>query len=172
MSPKDTAGPSKAILLRARDVVPEVTIEPMTVEAADVLGPALAVIDPWARYGHGASNLSAFLGASEPGAPRYVVRLGHDVAGAIGIRENWLRGPYLQFLGFLPAHQRHGLGQLTLAWFEGTARARGDRNLWVAASDFNTGAIRFYERLGFVRTANLEGLLRDDSKEILCRKRL
>jgi ribosomal protein S18 acetylase RimI-like enzyme len=42
----------------------------------------------------------------------------------------------------------------------------------VAASDFNSGALRFYERHGFVRVAALEGLVAEGRSEILLRKRL
>ena len=69
-----------------------------------------------------------------------------ELAGAIGVRRNWLRGPYLQFLGILPAFQRRGIGSVALDWFEGEARAAQAQNLWVAASDFNARALAFYER--------------------------
>ena len=36
------------------------------------------------------------------GAPRFAVWLGGKLAGAAGLRLNWLRGPYVQFLGVLP----------------------------------------------------------------------
>ncbi len=52
------------------------------------------------------------------------------------------------------------------------ARAAGDRNLWVCASDFNAAGIMFYERHGFSRVADLDGLVRDGRTEVLLRKRL
>jgi GNAT superfamily N-acetyltransferase len=151
---------------------PTITLAPMTADAAQHLGEAFAAIDPWASYPYPASGIIRYFAASEPGAPRYIIMRDGAMAGAIGIRENWMRGPYLQFLGVLPPYQRHGVGQMALAWFEGTARARRERNLWVAASDFNAGAIRFYERHGFIRAALLDGLVDDDKTEILLRKRL
>ena len=83
-----------------------------------------------------------------------------------------LRGPYLQFLGVLPTFQRLGLGRAMLTWFEKEARARGERNLWVATSDFNQNALRFYEHQGFEHAAVLDDLVRDGISEILLRKRL
>lgn len=149
-----------------------VSIEPMTPAVAADLGIAFAAIDPWARYGFSPEAMTRYLAETEPGAPRYAIRVGQTLAGAIGVRWRWLRGPYLQFLGVLPAFQRDGIGQLCLAWFEGTARAAGDRNLFVAASEFNGDALAFYEHHGFRRAAVLDDLIQDGITELLLRKRL
>jgi diamine N-acetyltransferase len=140
---------------------------------AEALGPALAAIDPWATYpSYPASALSAYLGKDEPGAPRYSLHTGDALAGAVGLRLDWLRGPYLQLLGLLPGYQGCGFGAAVLAWIEREARVAKQRNLWVVASDFNSGALRFYERCGFTRVAALEALVADGCDEILLRKRL
>ncbi len=149
-----------------------VTFEPMSAEAAQVLGYALAQIDPWAHYAYTGVALAAWLSADEPGARRFQIRADNVIAGAIVIRSQWLRGPYLQFLGILPAYHRRGLGRSALSWFEGQARADGARNLWVAASEFNVAAQTFYEQHGFVRVATLDDLIAEGTAEILFRKRL
>jgi ribosomal protein S18 acetylase RimI-like enzyme len=136
------------------------------------LGASFAAIDPWASYPYPAEGLVAYLGAQEAGAPRLLLRVDGEIAGAVGLRLNWLRGPYLQFLGVLPNFQRRGLGSTVLEWFERETRNGSDRNLCVAASDFNAGAIRFYEGHGFEQVARLDGLVRDDRAEILMRRRL
>jgi GNAT superfamily N-acetyltransferase len=139
---------------------------------AETLGPALAAIDPWATYAYPASALSVYLGKDEPGAPRFSLRDGATLAGAVGLRLDWLRGPYLQLLGLLPGYQGCGFGAAVLAWIEREARAASQRNLWVVASDFNSGALRFYERYGFTRVAALEALVAEGRDEVLLRKRL
>jgi diamine N-acetyltransferase len=144
----------------------------MTPDLAAQLAPAFAEMDPWARLGFTAAALTHYFALPEPGAPRYAVRVGDAMAGAAGFRTAWMRGPYVQFLGLLEPYQGHSLGPLVLAWFEAQARARGERNLWVAASDFNTSAIGFYERHGFRRAAIFEDLIIDGYSEILLRKRL
>ena len=136
------------------------------------LGAAFAAISPWADYPYPASALAAYFKKSEAGAPRYQIVFGGQIAGVAGLRDDWLRGPYLQFLGILPGFQGRGLGACVLAWFERTARDGGQRNLWVAASDFNTAAIRFYQRHGFAACASLDGLVADGRTEILLRKKL
>jgi GNAT superfamily N-acetyltransferase len=139
---------------------------------AEALGPALAGIDPWATHAYAAQALSAYLGKDEPGAPRFALRAGDSLAGAVGLRLDWLKGPYLQLLGLLPGYQGCGFGAAVLTWMQREACAVSERNLWVAASDFNSGALRFYERHGFVRVAALEGLVAEGRSEILLRKRL
>ncbi|MEI9902060.1 MAG: GNAT family N-acetyltransferase [Hyphomicrobium sp.] len=68
--------------------------------------------------------------------------------------------------------QGRGLGAAFLAFMEREARAAEERNLWVAASEINVDAIRFYERHGFMATARLDDLAYDGRAEILFRKRL
>jgi diamine N-acetyltransferase len=152
--------------------VPNVRFREMTSAAAEKLGAAFAAIDPWARYAYTASMLTAYLGNDENDAPRFEIVVDNELAGSIGVRRNWLRGPYLQFLGILPAFQHRGIGSVALDWFEGEARAAQAQNLWVAASDFNARALAFYERRGFDRVATLEDFVVDNSAEILLRKRL
>jgi ribosomal protein S18 acetylase RimI-like enzyme len=136
------------------------------------LGTAFADIDPWAAYGYPAATLAGFLAASESGAPRLALMLDGALAGAAVVRSNWLRGPYLQFLAVLPPFQRHGIGSAFVRFMEREARAAEERNLWVAAAEINDGAMRLYERLGFVRIARLDDLACDGRAEILFRKKL
>lgn len=151
---------------------PNNKLVPLDAALAQELGEAFAAMSPWRDYPLPASALARYLSQDEPGAPRFCIIARGEVAGATGLRRNWLRGPYLQFLGVLPAYQGRGLGAAVLDWMEQDARAAGEGNLWVAASDFNAGAIRFYERGGFHATARLDGLVRDGKTEVLMRKRL
>lgn len=151
---------------------PSITYEAMTPADADVLAHALAAIDPWARYAYTPAALNDYLAATEADAPRFSISVDGKLAGAVGVRSNWLRGPYLQFLGILPACQHQGIGARTLIRFESEARAARAQNLWVATSDFNTRALAFYERHGFSRVAVLDGLIGPGAAELLLRKRL
>ncbi len=149
-----------------------IVLAPMRPEDAPALGAAFSVIDPWVRYPLTHDALAKFLGTIEPSAPRYLIREGGDAAGTLTVRLNWLGGPYLQFLAVVPTHQKNGIGALALSWFEGAARKEKARNLWVAASDFNAGAIRLYERHGFQRVAVIDSLIADGLDEVLMRKKL
>jgi diamine N-acetyltransferase len=160
------------IELPDEDGRPIISLSPISSDEAQTLGEAFAAIDPWARYPYPASALQTYFAAHEPGAPRYAIRCGESIAGAVGLRFNWLRGPYVQFLGLLPSQQSRGTGTRVLQWLETDARKHSARNLWVAASDFNTDAVKFYERSGFQRVAALDDLVRDGRTELLLRKKL
>lgn len=147
-------------------------LKPIAFEDAAPLAAALAAMLPWSVYPYPAEGIRHYLVTEEPGAPRYALTIGGTTAGVAGLRLGWLRGPYLQMLAVLPAFQGHGAGRRVLDWMEREARLRGERNLWVCASEFNDGALRFYERAGFTRVAPLDGLVSDRIAEILMRKRL
>jgi GNAT superfamily N-acetyltransferase len=156
----------------SRDGAGVLAVSTLAEHEAQRLGEAFAAIDPWATYAYPASALAVYLGQQEPGAPRFLLTLGSEAAGAVGVRPGWLRGPYIQFLGLLPKFQRRGLGSMVLAWVEHEARTAGERNLWVAASQINADAIRFYERHDFAQVAALDDLVCEGRTEILLRKRL
>jgi diamine N-acetyltransferase len=145
---------------------------PMTESEAGPLADAVAALEPWRTYAYPAHKLAAYLARPEPGAPRFVLRREGEIAGGIGLRLNWLRGPYIQFLAVLPRFQCQGLGSAAIAWVEAQARAGDERNLWIAASEINAHARRLYERLGFREVAKLDDLVCDGRAEILYRKRL
>jgi len=149
-----------------------ISFEPMSEESAEHLGAALAVIDPWAHYRYTGEALTKYFSTNEEDAPRFQILVGDALAGAICIRKNWLRGPYLQLLGVLPAFQKQGIGGAALSWFEAQARSSNAPNIWVVASEFNHRALAFYERFGFARAAMLDGLVSEGTAEILLRKRL
>ena len=51
-----------------------------------------------------------------------------------------------------PTHRRQGVGRLLVDEVAGWARLRGARTLLLTVTSVNDPAMRFYERLGFVRT--------------------
>lgn len=148
------------------------TLTPLDPSHAARLGEAFAAMPPWRDHPYTAAVLAAYLGALEPDAPRYAILVDGDIAGALGLRLNWLRGPYVQFLGILAPFQGRGLGSAVLEGIETRARSEGQRNLWVAASDFNVAALRFYRRLGFSEVARLDDLVSLGRTELLLRKKL
>jgi len=148
------------------------SLEPLASDDAARLGEAIGAMDPWRAYGYPASALTRMLTSYPEGAPRFAFNLEGAVVGAAVIHTSWLRGPYLQFLALLPQVQGRALGQTFLQWMEREARMAGERNLWVAVSEINTGATRFYERHGFKRVAELPDLAYDGRTEFLLRKRL
>jgi len=135
-------------------------------------GVLCASMDPWARYRTTAGELTAFFSRNEPGAPRFAIRIKGQFEGVLVLKSNWLAGPYIQTLAIARIAQGQGAGSQVLSWIDAQARAAQARNVWVAASDFNTLALGFYERHGFVRVADIPALLQDGRDEVLLRKRL
>ena len=149
----------------------KVLLEPFPADRAAEFGAVFAEMTPWSDYGYSPERLAAYFAGGKSGAVPMLVTADGSAAGIAGIRSQWLRGPFLQFLGILPEFQGRGIGRAVLSWWERQALAAGDRNLWVTVSEFNARARTFYGRYGFVETANLPGLI-DERCEILLRKRL
>ena len=147
------------------------TLHEITRRDAERLGAAFAAMEPWLGYGMSAEVLASFLGKSEPGYARFAIYLDDALAGAIVVRETWLLGPYLQFLGLLPGQQGRGLGKAALDWMASQA-PKGTRNLWLCVTASNTRARAFYERHGFEHAALLSDLVADGKDELLMRRRL
>ena len=157
-------------LPNARDGT-KLRLEVMTPAAANVLGPGLAAIDPWARVNYSAAHMTNFLAATETGATRYQIVADDKPAGVLVMRNPWLHGPYLHLLGLLPAYHRRGIGDIALRWIE--AEAQGHfRNLWLCVSAFNTEAHKLYTRHGYELAGRLDSLVFDGLDELLMRKRL
>ncbi len=149
-----------------------VTLTPLQEGEAEVLGGVFASIDPWKSYPFTATALAAYFAQREADAPRFALRLGDDLAGLVGLRLNWLRGPYLQFLGIVPGFQMAGLGALALTWIDHEARSASIHNVFVCATDSNLNAIKFYKRHGYHHVGELAGLVQAGKTEVLLRKML
>lgn len=166
------AGTSSPFLKAHYHVSPAIELTVLAPFEAGQAGVLCASMDPWARYRTTAAELTGFFSRPEPGAPRFAIRLNGQFEGVLVLKSNWLAGPYIQTLAIARLVQGRGAGSQILAWIDAEARAAGNRNVWVAASDFNASALRFYERHGFQKVADIPGLLRDDRDEVLLRKRL
>jgi diamine N-acetyltransferase len=147
-------------------------LEPMTVEAAQVLGPAVAAIDPWKRYGFDGAALARGFETTGDGAVRFQVRVDGVQGGVVIVRSPWLTGPYLQMLALLPGFSGRGVGATVLRWFEETARVSNARNIWLCVAGFNVDAQRLYRRHGFELVGMLPDLLQDGVDEIMMRKKV
>ena len=102
---------------------------------------------------------------------RYRIVAGTQTYGVVCIRYPWLRGPYIELIGFVPAGQGQGLGGDVLAWIEEQVRGEAT-NLWALVSSFNQLARRFYAKHRFLEIAPLPDLVAPGKTEILLRKRL
>lgn len=147
-------------------------VAPLDAALSAPLAAEIANMDPWRRYGFAAERLQGFIAQPSPQAQRYLVREETRVLGVVVLKPGWMFGTYLNFLAVLAAGQGRGIGGGVLEWMHAEGVRRGERNQFVATSAFNAGALRFYQRHGFARVADLPGLIRDDETEILLRRRL
>ncbi len=162
----------KPFLAERYDLAGGLSLSLMTPDEAETAGAICAGMDPWLSYPFSAAELAAFFARTEPDAPRFTLGTTGDFAGALTVRRNWLRGPYVHMLMIAPRYQGRGLGTALLGWVEAQARLGGDRNLWIAVTSTNSSGRKLYERFGFTVTAELDGLVRDGKTELLMRKRL
>jgi GNAT superfamily N-acetyltransferase len=150
---------------------PDFELFPMTPELADVLGQAIADIEPWATLAYPPEHMIAFLKNDDPALTRKAVFVNGAPAGVVAIRERWLRGPYLQLLALLTPYQGQGLGAALLNWYAQQAGPH-ERWLWLCCSAFNTRAFAFYQRHGYEQIAVLPDQIVDGMDELLLRKRI
>jgi len=141
-------------------------IEPAT---AEIVGAALASMDPWRTLGMSATALTGLL--LDPGHHLRCEAMFMDgiPVGVIALRHPWLYGPYVALLAVLPDWQGRGLGSVMLRRIEEEMKPK---NVWVCVSSFNRSAERFYIRNGFEHVGSLPGLLHPEFDELLMRKRL
>ena len=145
-------------------------LRPPTMGEARELGIACAAIDPWKALGYEPGALGAYLERPDPTLFRFAMLWDGRAAGVIALRWPWLRGPLIEMLAVLPAHQGKGLAGAALSW-TAARTAAVTSNVWATVSDFHAPARAFWKHQGFAEVAELPGLI-GDGTEILLRKRL
>ncbi|MCR6629906.1 MAG: GNAT family N-acetyltransferase [Magnetospirillum sp.] len=142
------------------------SLRPLFAGDVEVLAPALAAMDPWRTLGFTAAGLAAYLGHEDAALTRMVVERDGVAAAVVALRRPWLRGPYIELLGVLPAAQGGGIGRQLVDW----AAVQGGGNLWACVSAFNAPARAFYARAGFAEVAVLPDLVAVGQDEVLLRR--
>ena len=145
------------------------TFQPIEPATAEILGAALASMDPWLTLGTSASALTGMLLEPDHHLRSEAVFIDAVPAGVVALRHPWLYGPYIALLAVLPDWQGRGIGSVILRRIE---QEMQPKNVWVCVSSFNRAAERFYIRNGFAHVGPLSGLLRPEFNELLMRKRL
>lgn len=151
-----------------------VNIRPLARTEPPLLAAALAAVPLMVRYGNDAGRLGKALeGALERGESVLVAEEDGALrglawfltAGTLGL------GGYLRLIALVPGAEGRGTGRALLRAFEAEV-ARASRHAFLLVSDFNAGAIRFYEREGYARVGALPGLVLPEVAEVLYWKRL
>jgi len=106
--------------------------------------------------------------------PEYVLLVARHEDQPVGfclLHPRGLAGsPYVASIAVAAERRGCGIGAALMAHAERQARRSG--NIFLCVSSFNTGARRFYERLGYAAVGELKDYIIDGASEILMRKRL
>jgi len=145
-----------------------VSIRPLETRAeAEACAAMMAATEPWItlRRGYDAC-LRVVLDESRE---RYVARRGGTLAGLLVLNLKGAFVGYIQTVCAAPEFRGTGVGTALVAFAEERI-FREHRNVFICVSDFNPGARRLYERLGYRPVGELFDYLVAGHSELLLRK--
>jgi ribosomal protein S18 acetylase RimI-like enzyme len=127
----------------------------------------MAASEPWLTLGRTYDACLAVV--EDPTREVYWVEHGGEWAGLVVLfMDGPLRG-YIQTICLREASRGRGIGSAIVTWAE--ARIfRESPNVFMCVSDFNAGARRLYERLGYALVGSLDDFLVPGHAELLLRK--
>lgn len=150
------------------------TIRPARLDELSALATLVAAQELLQRYEVSSTRLAQLLAeAIARGEP---VLVADDGTGARGfawfMRSGTLGvGGYLRLIALGPGGEGQGAGAALLDAVEADVATHA-RHLFLLCSHWNAGARRFYARRGYTEVGTLPALIRADSDEIICWKRL
>ena len=127
----------------------------------------MANAEPWITLGRGYEESLEIL--SDPGRESYVARLGSEIVGFLILNMQGAFTGYIQTICVAPEHQNRGIGSDLVAFAEKRIW-RDSPNVFLCVSDFNDGARRLYERLGYRVVGELTDYVVKGKSEFLLRK--
>ncbi len=137
---------------------------PARLKAAAAL---MAASDPWRRLGIDEERcLGALRG---PFRETYAAHSGGRFAGLAAVAMYGTFKGYIQALFVAEGFRGRGVGERLLAAAEKRI-FRESPNVFLCVSSFNSGARRFYRRLGYAEIGLLRNLVREGLHEVLLRK--
>ena len=144
-------------------------VRPLTATEIPPLAELLATLPLMVRYGRGAAALGRALEAARGrGEGLLVAEEGGALRGLAWFLPagTLALGGYLKLIAVVPGAEGKGTGLALLRAFEAET-ARQSAHAFLLVSDFNAGAIRFYERGGYAHVGPLPGLVLPDVAELL-----
>ena len=127
----------------------------------------LAEFGPWRTLGIPAEKL--FLDLTNPQREVFVAELAGRITGVLILHLGGSFDGYVQLVAVFPEFQNRGLGGKIMQFAEEKIFQRS-KNVFLCVSSFNSPAQKFYERLGYQKTGELENFLAAGQNEILMRK--
>lgn len=147
----------------------DVAIEPARDRDYEWCAGVMATTDPWITLGRDLDGCRKAV--RRPGAELYIARRGEEPLGFILLHPTGAMGqPYVASVAAAEEARGQGVGRRLLDFAE--HRYPGARSVFLCVTDFNTGARRLYERVGYEVVGELEDYVVPGHSEILMRKRL
>ena len=127
-------------------------------------------LEPWRGLGYQAATLARYLGRMAAAGNVWLTGPAADRPQAIVVAtDGVLLGGFIALLAVRPASAGQGLGARLVAHVADLTFARR-RWLFVSCDAANSGALRFYRRLGFTRVGRLPDLVQVGRIELLLRR--
>ena len=141
-----------------------------TVASARAQADWICGIEPWRGLGYQAAALGRYLGRMARAGNVWLAGPATTrPQGIVVATDGVLLGGFIALLAVRPAAAGQGLGARLVAHVADLTFAKR-RWLFVSCDAGNTGALRFYRRLGFARVGRLPDLVRPGRVELLLRK--
>ena len=141
-----------------------------TVASARAQADWICGIEPWRGLGYQAAALGRYLGRMARAGNVWLAGPATTrPQGIVVATDGVLLGGFIALLAVRPAAAGQGLGARLVAHVADLTFAKR-RWLFVSCDAGNTGALRFYRRLGFARVGRLPDLVRYGRVELLLRK--
>ena len=138
-----------------------------SLEQAEACARLMAGSEPWITLGRGYGESLTIL--TDPSREVYLAVDGEEVAGFVVLEMEGAFTGYVKSIYVSTPYRRGGVGARLMSFAE--ERVFKERpNLFLCVSDFNDGARKFYERLGYEEVGELRDYLVRGHSEVLLRK--
>lgn len=136
-------------------------------EQAEACARLMAGSEPWITLGRGYEESLTIL--TDTSREVYLAVDDGEIVGFVVLEMGGAFTGYVKSICVSPPHRGMGVGAQIMSFAE--ERVFRDRpNMFICVSDFNVGARRFYERLGYEEVGELRDYLVRGHSEVLLRK--
>ncbi len=148
---------------------PDPLIEPARPGDDEWCARVMVATDPWLTLGRDLARCLASV--RRPGSELFVARRGEQLLGFIVLHPTGMVGqPYVAVVAVAPEARGAGVGARLLAFAE--ARYPEARHIFLCVTNFNTGARRLYERVGYRQVGEIPDYSGPGYSELIMHKRL
>jgi ribosomal protein S18 acetylase RimI-like enzyme len=138
-----------------------------SVEQAETCARMMDESEPWITLGRGYDESLTIL--TDPSRKVYLAMDRDEIAGFVVLEMEGAFTGYVKSIGVSPPYRGKGVGARLMSFVE--ERIFRERpNVFLCVSDFNVGARRFYEKLGYEAVGELRDYIVRGRSEILLRK--